>query len=273
MSIFGFLSKINLFYSSANNASKTMGFFKKIINKRKDYIVGEQCKKIVIYRNGNGIIEHSFNFEIIKPENFKNFYRSLSIEDGCRNSCFPPLTSMLTTSQSERFIKYGFWFNSSDSFVKKVEEYYWDSTNVNKIDKISQANNKILKFRFDINSNKIAKGAIKNLTYSISVPDLYPIHNYKYDSTIANAKSNQFSTQLTVKYDILRIKYIIGFEKGFEFKQEPQCTLTKSNRNHSSKVRNISGTIKDNNFYSYYEFEIENLKYNDVIKIDWEFSE
>lgn len=269
----GFISKINAIFSITNNTQKIKRCITKKLRKNKDYVVNKQYKKIVIYRNGQGIIEHSFDFDVLNPSKFKHFYRMLNIEDGWVTASFPTLKIMKGTQKEKRISEYGFWYNSDNDFVDNVEEYYWSKPNVGEIDNISLNNNKELKFKFDINGNKIKSNDVNNLTYSISVPQMFPITNYKYDESKANLKNNVFSTQLVVENDILNIKYVVGFETGFKFKKEPECTITKSSRNHNSKSDDIVGKIRNNNFYTYYEFDIQKLSYNDVIKIKWELED
>lgn len=266
MGIIDKISGLNALFLFKKNITENVYSFSKA---KEDYYVNKQYKKVVIYKGGHGIIENSFDFKINKPENFKSFYRCLNISDGNTNSNFPSLSDMIKCDMCNRFKSFGIWFNSTNNFINNVEEFYWSEGNVNSVDSAAKSNSKILKFKFNTNSNNIIEESLNNLTYTISVPGLYPISQYKYDSNVANIESEDFSSSIIVKYNILYIRYVIGFESGFEFEQEPTCTLTKCKSNYRSKILNIRGKIRNNNFYTYYEFDIKRLKHNDKITITW----
>lgn len=237
--------------------------------KKKDYYVTKQYKKVVIYRDGFGIVEDSFDFRINNPSKFTHFRRMINIEDGALNNCFPPLADMLIVPVEERRTQQGFWYNTSDAFLSSPVERYWHDTRPNDtaaVDYAAESNPRIIKFEFPV-AMGVNTDIEHNLTYSLSIPGMYPISNFK----ACDKNSSPRSTSISVEYDIAFIKYVVGFEHGFEFTKEPECTVTRNADSHSHENITITVTkVRDNNFYTYYEFEIANVQFRDIICISWE---
>lgn len=248
----------------------------KCYRKHSDFIILNSKKSVTIFGNGHGVVTCSFDIYVVNPENFHYFNRAINVEDGDKNFKFPKLEVMLKLSKSKRFQECGFWYNCDNEIISDVEEFYWDD-NIPEEENPNLINNdKELRWRFKINTNNLTKGKMYNITYSLSIPGMYPIEDFKICKNKMNSNSKEMRTSLFVNHYVDRFEYIISFEKGdektrFNFKEDPVCNLITLNVNNKSRSRPIKAVNNGDNFYTRYKYTINKPKFQSTIRIKWKF--
>lgn len=240
-----------------------------------DFIISNCKKHVTIYKNGHGIMICSYDIQVINPKNFEYFYRRINIDDGNVDAKFPSLNSMIKHKNEDRFSKYGFWYSCTDNIIQGVEEYYWTSRDLNHQDEALKNNKKELRWRFIINRNNIEKGGIYNITYSVSIPGMFPIMDYKFcKEKSINMSDRVMSSSLDIMHYAKRLEYIISFEKGdgtdrFYFDREPNCEIRylNPNRNNNNNFKKMK--LIPDNFYTKHLCVIKNPKFTSSITVSW----
>lgn len=261
------------FFDKIKNIGKA---FKIIREKEKvDYIVLDAKKQVTVLGNGHGIIICSFEIYVVNPEKFKFFYRKTNIEDAAINSNFPSLAEMQKCNINERFEKFGFWFECDNNCIEEVEEFYWKDDDFEGEDQNSKANPRELKYRFKMNTNNMERGKTYKLVYSISIPGMYPLKDYKFDkSLLAKNAQSQSKSAMRITHYVRKLTYTVSFEKEILF-TAPPCgeifcptrDMSNGDKNHKPlESRNISDI-----FYKRYQYITKNPSFHSKIIIKWQF--
>lgn len=239
-------------------------------NKSKiDYILLNTSKEVTVYKNGHGIVSYVFKIYVVNPAEFTGFYRKLNIDDGCFDSNFPLLSDMLNSDINQRGKNFGFWYTCTGNCISNVEEYYWSDTDYNVVDEKSKANPKEIRWRFNINTTALQQKGIYDISYSISIPGLFPIKDGKFDSQLISYKSDSMSSSLEVTHYMKSLTYTVSFDKSIEFLDYPKGKLYRHRDNLKPDSRNLVSETPTNVFYNKFVFHINNPKFSNNIVIKW----
>lgn len=239
------------------------------------YYFEDYTKHVTIYKNGNGIIIISSTLVVTDISNFnKKIYRKLNIEDGKSTSKFPTLKTMMKTSKSERFNKFGFWYYSEDNIVEDVREFYWSDTDKSKEDKLIKRKDKELRWYFRINGSKLTEGKKYQITYVISVEGLYPIEEGTFNQEISNDPNSEegSSSGMEIAQDIKNFKYVVSFKEGIKLKSTPAGEVCKQ-RYTDEKNITIKGDHEYNVLFNKYTFPVDKPLLGSKIKVYWQFED
>lgn len=234
-----------------------------------DYITLNTTKETTVYHNGHGVLTYTYTFYVINPEKFEYFDGKSNIEDACESSIFPSLEQMINCDMDKRFEKFGFWYSCSENIVNRVSEYYWSDNNHENIDYVSQKNPRELRWRFHMNTFALKHKGVYTLTYAISIPGMFPITNFKYDSSIAGLQTEKMSSSINVEHYMRSLTYIVSFEKGIDFKDVPTGELYITLKNNKSKGDKLISNLIPNVFYTKYKFSTNVHKQFGNVTISW----
>ena len=244
---------------------------KKEFNDVEDYYFINYVKHLTIYKDGTGIIIHSFTVVINNIHNFKRIRRKLNIEDGNIYSHFPSIEDMMKTSKSDRFDKFGFWYYSRDNIISEVKEFYWQKNSSEENKKI-KANPKEIRWVFKIDKQRINENVPYDISYVISVPGLAPIENGRLNCNLRQEEFGDIcSSNMNIDHKIRNLKYIISFEKEVELETIPECRYIIGEQDESSELK-IEGECENSILYDKYIFNINNPKFNSDIKVTWKYN-
>lgn len=239
-----------------------------------DYVILNFTKDVAIYRNGHGIITCSLDILVINPANISKISRSLNVEDACSTTQFPKLDEMKSCKCKDRFTNYGFWYKSTSDFISDVVEFYWDDNDENKENPISKKNPQEIRYQFLVDQSKISKNGVYNLTYAFSIPGLYPITEYKYDSTKNCVITDYMRTCFAVMHHIKHLEYTVSFDDGspasVAFKKHPSGEISHPANNNHNKIVPLSPVMVNNIFYTKYKFVVDYPKFHSTIGIRWQ---
>jgi len=261
-----------------NIISNLLRFFKMLNLNNKNFFIKEYRKSVTVYKNGHGFVVNSLNINVLKPNETKQFKRRINIAGSKKQNKFPTLSKMLETSKIDRFTSFGFWCScDKNDVVQCIEEKYWNYDENEDVN--SRDNPRELKWIIEFNSNNLRKNDNFNITYTFSIPDMYPIDNFKFDgNNCPNTEDTNMYCTTCVEHYLEKMVYIIAFEKdeekekGMDFKSKPLCTSITKRQNSKTNKKPISGKNISDNFYERYEFTVNKPKFNDIIKISWEFN-
>lgn len=235
-----------------------------------DYYFSNYEKHLTIYKNGNGIIIHKFTVIINNTEKFKRIRRKLNIEDGKTMSNFPSIKTMMNTSKSERFDKFGFWYYTKDNIISDVKEYYW-LKNSSGENKEAKNNPKEMRWIFQIDKQRIEPNHPYDIIYAISVPGLAPLSDGKLDCSLTQNECDINSSAMNIDHKIKKLKYTISFEKEVELDSVPICKYIIEGQDEPNESI-IKGNQEDDMFYNKYVFNIINPEFNSHLKIVWKYT-
>jgi hypothetical protein len=228
---------------------------------KNDFYFKSYTKHVTIYRNGNGIIKNDFIIRVINDDSFSEFNREIDISDAKKGTSFPPLDEMLNLSICDRFSnKFGFWYDcegsKSHNLISSIEQ--------------KQSGKKTLKWTFHFDK-AVLKGSphkIFNLSYAISIPNMFPIENGHTDKPKLPQRDYKFGSSLQVWHKMSSINYIISFEKGIDI-QDIKCYNQISN-NGSTKKRPLHVTYDRDIFYDKYILSYKRPKLHSEIEFNWD---
>ena len=273
-SVIGKINKVSNFIKLISDIFHHKNILKCYFNKS-DFIILNFEKDITIYGNGHGITTCSFDIYVLRPEKFTDFYKAINIEDGDKNSAFPSLNDMLNCSRLNRFSEYGFWYKCDSDIISRIEECYWSDLSKEIVDKRLKLNPQELRWRFIMDTSKIEKNQTYNITYSLSVPGMYPIKDYKFCPDKKSDVFEEMETSLSIEHYANRIEYNLAFEKGdtnnrFKFTKRPQALLFPPNGNSNQTGTSIKGIFTEDLFYTRIKYIISDPQYNSSVKIKWD---
>lgn len=238
------------------NIFLSIGLFRgKIKYRKNNYYIESYKKHLTVYKNGNGILIVNLKLKIISPQKVKKISRLLDCSDGKKTLVFPKLENMRECDISDRFDNYGFWYTSDKNIVTGIEGM---TTN----------QNKILNWKFIIDESKLKKGQSYNISYVISVPNMFPITNGNYDMSLLSRKNQtnyKFTSSLQVDHEIKEIEYAISFENGINFYEGPACLIEREQSNSNA----IHGKEKQDLIYNTRFYKIKSPKSGSNIIISW----
>jgi len=245
----------------------------------KSFFINEYRKNVTVYKNGHGFIINSINMHILKPNEMNEFERYINIEDSKKGNVFPEFSDILKCKKADRFTKFGFWCSCDKTdVIHGIEEKYWSSDGSE--DNRSKRNPQIIKWIINFNNNTLCKNDKINITYTMSIPNMFPINNFMFDKNICpDSFNSDMSSALRVKHYSEKLVYTIAFEKGEEnergmdFDYKPKCYRITEKPNRNMNKKPIQGKNMSDNFYERYEFTVKKPKFNDLIKINWKFKE
>lgn len=231
-----------------------------------DYYFEEYNKKVYIRKNGSGLIVSSFKLEVLDPNKLNHFVRTIDISDGKNGAAFPDFDAMKAIPIDKAFQEYGFWYISENDIVTDVEEYY------DEIDRNREMDNKFLSFKMLIDTAKLEKNRSYSMAYAISVPDLFPIVNGRFDFNTADRnKYPDFTSFISATHFGDHLRFSAYFEKGIVFKDKPKG-FAKRRSTAPPEIKDIKGKkceFKDNIFYLKYHFELEHPQEYESINMKW----
>lgn len=236
-----------------------------------DYYFEDYHKKITVYKNGNGIIIHSFNLVVNDINSISQFKRELNIEDAKISTNIPTLKTMKHARLANRSEEFCFKYKCTNNkdLITSAEEKYWEE-NSDKEDRISKANPKILKWIFNLNLSCVEVGKPYHIVYMISIPGMFPIENGIFNENVANIKGTQgsFNSSFTAKHKVKSFKYTVAFEGDLLLFQKPSGKISSINGD-----RNLQFVNDNNIIYDKYIFSAEDLDVGSSININWVFKE
>lgn len=222
--------------------------------KKRNYYFTSYKKHLTIYKNGTGILMTNIKMKVVIPENIKNIEREIKCLDGKACLKFPDFMTMKELDIEKRFIDYGFWYKSDNNIVTGV---------------LNNSNcDKCLKLKLNIDEGNLKKGKVYDISYAISIPNMFPITDGKYDSSTLEKKIRRgykFSSSLEVIHMLESVDYIISFEQGIKLKNAPNCIINIP----EYKDVPVHGDHKQNLFYKTYHYKIKNPQINNKIEINW----
>lgn len=234
-----------------------------------DYIILNLKKDVTVYGNGNGIIICSFEFYVMHPEKMKYINMRLNIDDACYGVTFDTLVAMSQCPERNRFSTLGFWFDCTDNCVEKVEEYYWRDDGEDGEDQHYMNNKREIRYRFVMRPENMKRGGVYSVTYSFSVPEMYPITECKYNPTKATINHDKMESSYNVRHHVRCAEYIVSFEKGIEFKERPQGEVKIQMGNTTLAREPLSPENVSDLFYRRYKYVVKKPKLDSYIGISW----
>ena len=228
--------------------------------KKHPFIFDKYTKRVTIYKNGHGLICHYLNIDILDLNRFHSFRRWIDIRDACKNTNFDKFENMQTRDASERMNSFGFWYEPHDL--------------ISGIKPTINEGSKTLEWEFLFDAVKLKRDKVKSmrLSYSISVPCLFPITDGKFDSSKAPTSDYIFVSGLTVKHRIREMNYIISLEKGIEIQKHPILKIFPLGIDYSPS-REISLDDESDLFYNRYTGKIKRPGFGATIKDEWQIGE
>lgn len=264
---FTWLTVVNGFFQLFKN----LNFIGKIYEKTKygkDYYFEEYDKQITIFKDGHGILTNTMKIKVLNPADFCVLHRRLGLSDSKPQAVFSSLEEMLQTSIPDRFDSLGFWYSCSDDIVTGIEEFYYSDDDSSRENVVLKKNPKELRWRFNLNSNKIQKNKTYTIQYAISVPGMFTIDNgYFNENWLSLGLTPELSSSLKVKHTMKKLNYIIAIEKDVHLKSDVVCDVVGHKKTGTEIKRHLHGKMHDDLFYRKYEFNIKNPQINSSIRI------
>ena len=235
-------------YKKANN------FHLKYIQ-RLTYFFEEYVRQVTIYQNGHGIIYNKFVTHVLNKEKFTSFNRFIDIHDSCVDTKFGTIDEMKEVNAVDRFSKMGFWYEPHDlinNIVSIVNEP------------------KRLEWEFFFNKTEISNmnPPIFDISYSMSIPGMFPITDCCFDSFKAPSSDNTCRSSSAVLHKINKLTFIIAIEKGIDIEQYPTCKLF-SHGTDQGEYKEIKLDDDSDIFYNRYKGIIKNPKMGATTAVEW----
>lgn len=234
-----------------------------------DFYFEEYHKHLTVYKNGNGIIIHSFTIVVNDLNSILLFKRQLKIEDAKKSTVFPSLEEMKSTDLQHRFEKFCFSYKciNNNDLIRSVEERYWTDDSDND-DDTAREDPKNLKWIMKMNSSAIKAGEAYKIVYVISIPGMFPIDNGFFREDISNKKGTNgvYVSMFKAKHRIKNFIITISFENGLELYKKPVGKIFSG-----QKDSNIQYDNDNNIIYDKYIFRANGIDVGSSINIEWYF--
>ena len=226
----------------------------------------EYNKHVTIYPNGHGIQIFTCTIKILDKTKCNYIYRNVDLNDAGKDFVFPTMKKMLETDYRTRFKDVGFWYQSENNFISGIEEFYWSETNLTREDLTFKRDQKHMRWRFKINRGKIENNRTYDFCSVLSVPNMFPITDGKFDKKKQPYDNYEFNSICTYDLKVNKMTYILSFDRGIV---EPEF-LSCAYYNNSRKEFPLP-LKKENNFlYNKYIAKYKNLSYNNKVHYRWE---
>lgn len=215
-------------------------------------------KHLTVYKSGNGIIIHSFDLVVKDRSKIAYIERKINIEDGKKDAQLPVIEKMRKQNIDERFNNTGIWYYSPDNIINSVvPDMEWEKVN----------HPRERRWKFNIDRNKLENNHTYKIIYVLSVKDMFPIIEGKYDKAVAMIESDEgeYESSIDIKHVIKNMEYIISFENGIDLEKTPFCEQLKK--------REFDYYQEETIIYKKYVFRIDKPKINNKLKVKWKFSE
>ena len=231
-------------------------YFKEV--KKYNFVFEQYTKHLTVYQDGHGILVNDFLVNILNSENFESFERKLYIRDACIDTAFKPLREMRQVDKRSRFTEMGFWYEPTDLIkdvlpvVNTKKELEW-------------------KFLFDKNKIKHEKMRKINISYSVSLPGMFPIQGGYFNPDLSPTRDYIFSSSISVRHKIKSLIYILALEKDIRVAEHPAFKIFPCGEDHACK--SVDFEDKSDIFYSRYVAQIKKPLVGSKIQVSWKIAD
>lgn len=230
-------------------------FYYSILN-NVSFRITNMSKSVTAYKNGHGIISQDIELEIINRTKMKTFKRMLDISDAPAQCKFKQLKNMRKTKINDRFSQLGFWYKSEPfGVISSVEQVFEESSETRIV------------FNFIFEEGHLSKYKANHikLSYGFSIPNLYPITDGKFDSSLLREghQSSVISSNFSVNYDKMKFyQCTLGFEDGINFVSIDSKYFPKGKDQNFKAVNSI---LMNDLFYKKYKVYKKKPKLGSII--------
>lgn len=261
--VLGLLSQASTLIKNSLDIKERLNENYKILNE--SFYYKDYTKHLKIFENGNGIFLYSFTINILNAKECDKIYRYADVSDDTKIFEFDKLENLMKTNIKDRCSKAGFWFESDNDFISQVVEFPWDE-NV-KTRKEANLSLQELKWYFQIDTAKIENKRDYKFNYVISIPDMFPITDGKYDKSKETSPDYSFISLFTLDTKVNNCTYILSFEKEIKLTKPPSCSYYT--KGHPNK-KLLKPEIENNRIYQRYVVKCKNLKCYNNIEYEWD---
>lgn len=222
------------------------------------FIFDEYTKQITVYRDGHGILMNTFVINVLNKDQFLTMRRSLDIHDACKDTHFKSIEEMSSMRRRDRFDKMGFWYEPKE-YINRIIPHIDESS-------------KNLEWSFQFDKSKIInlKDPSFYMSYSLSIPKMFPVSDNYFDAENAPSGDNLCTTYLEVRHKVKKFTYIVSFEKNMKFEQYPSFKNYPSGIDHG-EFNEIKLEDKSDIFYNRYVGSIKNPILGSAAAVNWKF--
>lgn len=245
-----------------------------LYSKKKGYnfIIEELEKWVTVYKDGHGILREKIKFKILNPQAFTEFPRRLNIEDAKKGVEFAPLDNLMKCDLEKRFSEMGFWYSKDAGLIDDVQEFYWnDDPSIEREDAKSKENPREIRFKFKINNGVAVNRKNGTIEYAFSIPGMFPIKDGYFDTDSCPKAINDylFNSGIRMDYIVEKMKYVVAFENGIEFTDDPNFKVLANVPNGNPYKTDIERMQVSDLFYKRFYAETTKPSLKSRIVCNW----